>query len=766
MCGNILKAQCNLSFAGSVQDEDTKEKLLHATVRLKELGQQVFTDSLGKFVFRGLCAGHYDIEISHVGCQTLLSHIHIKDDFSQVFTLPHAKGNLAEVVVVGYGAKSNEEVALRGAALDALKGLSLGESMQKINGVSSLQTGTSIYKPVVNGLHSSRVVILNNGIRQEGQQWGGEHAPEIDTYLASKISLVSGASVLKYGGDAIGGLILVEPKLLRALPGIGAEINTAFFTNNRMGALSAIVDGASAKRKGLAWRLQATAKRGGNARTAGYWLDNSGQLELNASAAIGLRKEKWSTELFYSIFYSKLAIFSGAHIGNVTDLLTAINSAAPPDYIRAAGFTYAIDRPFQEVQHHLLKSKTIWNTASSGKMYLTTALQYNNRLEYDKKRFASSAAAPQLDLGLTTASLDLYWDHFEYKHFKGSIGFNSSYQMNQYAQRLFIPNYQAINVAAFAIEKWSKRNWTIEGGLRYDYRNFFDTKTNGRVTYADRNYNSLSSNFGIKYNVNGNFNLAAQFNSAWRAPNVNELYSDGLHHGAARIEKGDLTLAPERSNAVNVKAVYDTEGFAFHVNAYQKWISDFIFLSPTFPPQLTIRGAFPVFSYSQTKASLQGVDADARYEITHHIVAAAKMSLLYAKNKNTNEWLVQMPSNRYEADVTYSFNNTNIFKQSSLKLSMQHVAQQKRVPTTGAIELQDAMGNKYYAADYILPPNAYTLFGIEMASSIKVKDNDWGLVLVVSNVLNKAYREYLNAFRYFSDDAGRNISIKIKIPIN
>jgi len=110
---------------------------------------------------------------------------------------------------------------LSGAELEATRGLSLGESLKSIAGVNSLQTGPSISKPVIHGVYSNRVLIMNNGVRQEGQNWGNDHAPEIDPFIATKVTVIKGAASIRYGSDAIGGAILLDPKDLPAQPGIG-----------------------------------------------------------------------------------------------------------------------------------------------------------------------------------------------------------------------------------------------------------------------------------------------------------------------------------------------------------------------------------------------------------------------------------------------------------------------------------------------------------------------------------------------------------------
>lgn len=108
--------------------------------------------------------------------------------------------------------------------LSKTRGRTLGESMKELTGVTTLTTGNSISKPVIHGMHSDRILILNNGIRQEGQQWGSEHAPEIDPFIANKLSVVKGAQSVRYGANAIGGVVLVEPANLPDSSGVNGKL--------------------------------------------------------------------------------------------------------------------------------------------------------------------------------------------------------------------------------------------------------------------------------------------------------------------------------------------------------------------------------------------------------------------------------------------------------------------------------------------------------------------------------------------------------------
>jgi iron complex outermembrane receptor protein len=760
-----VEAQCTLSLTGHVNDAETKEHLSEAVIFIKELKLSQTTDKDGFFSFKGLCPGIYTLEVSHAGCITTEKHIHLKADLETDIDLSHAVQELSEVVVQGRSSgstiSSNE---LKGKALEATRGLSLAESIKKISGVSVLQTGSNIYKPVIHGLHSNRVLILNNGVRQEAQQWGNEHAPEIDPFIANRISVIKGASAIRYGGDAIAGVILVEPKLLRYDPGIGGEVNTSFFSNNRMGVLSAMLEGNSARRPAFSWRLQGTVKRGGYARTPNYWLANSANEEYNFSVTAGWKKQDRGTELFYSQFNTKLGIFAGSHIGNVTDLWNAILAKDPPDYIKNVGFSYKIDRPYQEIQHQLFKLKSWKNTGDIGRLNLIVSGQYNNRMEYDQKRFASSSDVPQLDLTIGTGLAELVWDHFNTGDFRGTIGGSFMYQNNSYIRRLFIPNYEATNTGIFIIEKWIKNKLDLEGGLRFDRKSIYNTTDNGAGNvYADRLFTNFSGNIGMNYRFTTALRLLFNLSTAWRAPQVNELYANGLHHGAARIEKGNSALSPERANNLAANLVFSNSKWEIDAGVYHKIIDGFIFLEPTFPPELTIRGAFPAFQYTQTDARLSGLDLAAAYQFDAHVGAAIKASLLRAWDKQKKQWLIQMPADRYEASIEYNLGNARKINETYFSISSTWVLQQTRVPSTGNIEVP---GTTVKQSDYLNPPPAYFLLALEAGTKLKMKHSNWSFILSVTNAANRTYRDYMNSFRYFSDEMGRNISLRVRIPFD
>jgi iron complex outermembrane receptor protein len=770
------QSQCVLRISGLVKDADTRQLLEKATVTLVELKRTVTTDSLGKYNLLGLCPGDYTLRITHADCQTAEYHFHIREDVIKDFELTHEENVLKEVVVVGSSSVRSEGMSgeLKGRELAATRGLTLGESLQRINGVTVLQTGNNIYKPVIQGLHSSRVLILNNGIRQEGQQWGSEHAPEIDPFVANRLTVIKGASSIRYGGDAIGGVILVEPRLLRYNHERTGEINFAAFSNNRQAVLSAQLEGAFDKKGTTALRLQATAKRGGNARTPDYWMKNSGVEEINASAAAGWRKQDRGIDFFYSIFNTRIGIFSGSHIGNLTDLENIIRLQEPPDYIKNATFSYAIDRPYQQVQHQLVKLRSYREYHNDHRISLTLSSQFNNRKEFDITR--SESSLPQLELDLFTNMADLVWEHYGHDRIKGSVGINAMHQMNSINYRYFVPNYRSLDLGAWAAAKYQLNQWQFELGLRYDNRHRYSITDNDKSPYdrlmgnalvpgepyGSRFFSGLSGTALMAYRFSDYLRGSIIASTAWRSPQINELFSNGLHHGAARIERGDPDLRAERAFGVMGSLIYSSSKWEVEWGVYQKEIDGFIYLKPGYPPLLTIRGAFPVFDYAQTLASLTGTDVSVGYDISAHWKIQMKGSLLRAFDKTAKTWLIQMPADRYETELSYVFTDGKLLKQPSLKIFLQHVTEQKRVPPTGNIKVTDANGNESMQSDYLPPPPAYTLVNLEVSSGVISKKNKVDLVLGVTNLFNVSYRDYMNAFRYFALDRGRNISVKLK----
>lgn len=752
-----LYAQCNLKLYGRVLDADTGEPLSFSNVVITETQTGAATDEKGNYVVSGICEGSYTIKVSHLTCESREFKIKITSDTRRDFELPHRHNELLEICIVEEKQREVSTVAfmeVSGRDLDKSRGQPLADALSKVAGVTSLKTGSSVSKPVIHGLQGNRILILNNGIRQEGQQWGNEHAPEIDPFIAQRLTVIKGAGSVRYGSDAVAGVVLVEPDELPSVPGLTGEFNAIGFSNNREGVVSAILQQNFAKLPSLSWRLQGTLKKGGNSRTPDYWLKNTGYREQNFSAAAGWNKSRYGAEVFYSQFNSEIGIFTGSHIGNLTDLENAFNSDEP---LEQSGFSYTIDRPSQNAEHELTKAKIWMLTGNSGKLSVTYARQYNLRFEYDRdKPLNDSLAAlnqPDLTYEITTHSADVVWEHNNLGGIQGIAGVSGMYQANTFEGRMFIPNYENYTAGIFLIERWKRNKIQIETGLRYDIKSLsVYMREKGVVQETPYNYNQLSATAGLLYDLSSHARLSFNAGTGWRAPGVNEMYSNGLHHGSAAVEIGDLNLKEEKSlNLIAGVNIHDHHRYKAEAAVYFNTFSNFIYLQPVLPPTLTIRGAFPTLRYRQTDAYLYGVDLVFEYSLGKSWSADAGLMVVRAENRSEGGSIPGMPADRFSYGLKRKFKSSGNFREMFVSAEVSHVMRQTRVPDE---------------SDYVAPPSGYMLVGAEAGGEVVIGKQPVWITLSVTNLLNEKYRDYLNRYRYFADDEGRNIILKVKVPFS
>lgn len=752
----IVSAQhtCGISAKISVLEKHNFNPVYPAIVHITPGDINGETDEQGNLVIDTLCPGHYTIHAVALGYEPITQEADITGNTSIRLTTVYSDHELRQVEIqrdrVQTVLQSKESLSKEQLAEGAGKNLS--ELLQGINGVSMYSNGATISKPVIHGLHSNRIVMLNNGIRQEDQQWGDEHAPNIDPFLANKVTVIKGAAGVRYGTDAIAGVVLVEPQPLRNKPGWDGELNLAGFSNNRMGVGSMMIEHNFKDIPSLSFRLQGTYKKGGNYRIPGYWVANTGVEESNYSATLGYRKAHYGAELFYSHFNTNLGIYTGSHTGNKTDLMNAINSPVP---LVQSDFTYDIQRPKQHVSHDLLKAK-LYAESKVGLWSLIYGYQHNFRQEYDIMRIENGKA--QLNLTLNTHTLNINLDHKPIKNISGQVGFDGELQDNffQNGDRLFIPTYRTLGGAAYLIERYKFKNFELEGGLRYDYRWYevYNPEGNDQhIVYYQFGYNNLSGTLGIRQQLQPNWEWSATFANAWRAPQASELFSAGLHHGAARIEIGNKNLSPERSYSLNLGTTYTWNNkLTVDIGLYSQLINDYIFLEPG-PDLLTIRGYFKTFQYMQTNAWLNGADVLLKYQWNDYLQSSLKGSTVLGRDRSKKDWIILMPSDRIALNTRYTRNISPALKDCFLSIDAKYVFRQTRIPSN------------FDSIDYPRPPAGYLLLDASVGTQLMLsKKQPLFISVAVTNILNQKYRDYMDVFRYFIDQPGTNVALRLRLP--
>ena len=168
---------CTYNLQGKVFDEGSQSPLSFVNVIIQEIGRGGTTDEKGMFDFEKVCAGDYNLIFSHLGCEPKEMHIYIDRDTFINVALVHSSISLDGVVIEGKSDHINDpsktvgKQAIEDNSDKNLSGLLVGEA-----GVQILKNGGGISKPVVHGLFGNRLLILNNGVLQGGQQWGNDHS--------------------------------------------------------------------------------------------------------------------------------------------------------------------------------------------------------------------------------------------------------------------------------------------------------------------------------------------------------------------------------------------------------------------------------------------------------------------------------------------------------------------------------------------------------------------------------------------------------------
>ncbi len=745
---------CDLMISGEVIDDHDRTPLSFAEIFMPELERGTISDEQGRFSLPGLCPGSYLFRVTHLGCEPVERRIVLNKDLVVDFRLEHHHEELRELEVIR--SRPDENVGQAHSEVDAAElethtGRSLAEVISNISGVTVLSSGPTIGKPVIHGLSGNRVLILNQGIRQEDQQWGTDHAPNLDPFTSDRITIVKGAASVQYGADAIGGVVITEPVELPRGPGVGGEIRTVGILNGRGGGASGMLHGGVGGLRGVGWRIQGSARQLGDAASPDYILSNTGLREAGGSASVGVNRHWGSASLYYSWFGRELGVVRAAHIGNLTDLQNAISSGVPW-YV--APFGYQIEPPRQAVQHHLFKAETRYRISDRNMLLLTYGYQADDRQEYDNRRGGRSER-PSLDLFLVSHTADVVLNHWLGPHVHGKLGVSGVEQANFNIPgtgiRPLIPNYAERSGGIFLLEHFPfGERLELEAGARleatelrvgrYDQNNVFVTPEHDFVNHA------LS--VGGNWSLRDSLFLRANISSAFRPPHVSELYSEGLHHGSAAIELGDDALPSERS----MKATLDLDGnwckgrLRTAITLYHDRIADFIMLRPD-GVQLTIRGAFPVFRYVATEVRLQGVDLMAEYRISGPLSWRVRYSMVRGRDLSANEWLFQLPSDRLENSLVLARERIGVWRKLEFSITSQVVARQVRIP----LDL-----------DFMDPPPGYHLLGASITMALPLGNNELRIGISGTNLLDQAYRDYMDRFRYYIDARGMDLSLWVR----
>lgn len=769
---------CTLTLSGRVVDATSGESLPNVAVVAGE--RSVRSDEAGQYRLDGLCAGRTTVSASRPDYEP--RKWSVDPATTKTFDLvlePRKVTKVDDVIVEAprlLPSDTRSASRIEGGALARVRGKHLADAVADVPGVNVLRSGATA-KPIVRGLSGARVLVIFDGVRHESQDWGLDHGTEIDPFAAGSIGVLKGAAGVRYGPDAIAGVLLVDPPELSTEPGLRADLTLVGALNGLRGTVAGRVEGASARIPGLALRLEGNYSRGRALETPDYPLDNTGITEWNAGAKVRYQRDEYDLELAF------------AHLDVVSGLCTCITNESSADFreqlqrdrpigVELYRTAYAVDRPFQDVTHDRAFLRGSVDLDNPGRLTATYAFQINQRKEFDTAR--RSITGPQFDFVLRTHTLDVSLDHTPIVFdsgvtLGGTAGISGLAQENVYTGLPLVPNHRTFLAGAFLIERLSLGDFDIEAGLRIDFttRDAFlsddayrrhrsrdtlaeeDCTVTGDVARCPTSFLAGSASIGFIAQATEWLTAKVDLSSAARAPTIDEQFINGTAPSFPVLAIGDPTLETETIYTLSGTLGVETDWLSAEGSVYGSYVDDYIYFAPELNEDGTpaidvlIRGAFPRFSYRAVPAVLYGAElgAKARFE---PIEVEIRGAVVRGQDTERDQPLVFVPPDRGGVTFTYLPPDAAFLVNNAVSLRVEGVARQSRFDPN---------------ADLADPPPGYVLFGASLGTEIAVGDEkDPQLVrasLEASNLFDARYRDYTSLLRYFADEPGRQVMFRL-----
>ncbi len=812
LAGINVRAQNQLT--GTVTMARNGHQVKSATVYIPDLKIGTTTDDNGFYIIKNIPAGTYVVSAGSIGYSTQVQTVRItrKNITTSNFVLSTATYTNDEVVVTANSIATmlrttpQPIVDIPNSYLMQNASTNIIDALSNVPGVSGISDGQSISKPVIRGLGYNRVVVVNDGVRQEGQQWGDEFGIEVDQNSVDRVEILKGPASLIYGSDALNGVINFLPEETLPEGQIKGDLLYNYQTNNGLinttGHIAGTIKGIS-----FSARISNIMAHAYQNKYDGY-VFNSQFSNFNWDGTIGIHRRWGFSQLHYSFFDLKTGIVEGARDSATGAFVKQnVDANGNPIYQIATNQELRSYTPFL-INQHVRHYKLVWDNSialGEDKIIARVAFQQNRRQENNDITQPNTSNIYYL---LNTVNYDFRYASKTRNDFDFSAGINGMYQDSKNkGTLLLIPEYNLFDIGAFAIANKKLGKLDISGGLRYDIRRFNGhddyVNINGNHVSANdsgaihqfsaytSNYNGVSGSVGATYQFTKSLYLKANIARGFRAPNVAESGSNGVHDGTVVYEVGTPGLKPENSLEFDLAPGIQTRNFSVEVDLYSNSINNYIF-----PRQVqsklggdSIRtdvpgyASAPVFLYSQGNASLTGMEAmldihPSGWKWFEWYSAYSGVNAYLKNVPDSAKYLPFTPPSKIISNITVSLKKkSKIVRNSYVRFGIAYTFQQSHVYYASSV--YNGTTDPLLLKASNSPTPGYLLLNAGAGTDLLKKGRKMCSIYVsVNNLANLPYIDYMSRFKYYDANLangvnrvgvynmGRNISFKVLIPLD
>ena len=782
-----VNAQQLYKLSGTVSADDGNV-LPGASVVLSPGQKGSISEANGKFYFSGLKAGTYILKVSFMGYNSFSDTIKISASQNIRIKMKPSVTTLQEVIVEdNYAQTKNREDSRNVEVVDEqfvkmnLSG-SLMKSLERLPGVSTIDIGSGQSKPVIRGLSFNRIVVAENGIKHEGQQWGEDHGLEIDQYAVDRVEVIKGPASLMYGSDAIGGVINIKQLGVPAENSFGGSVDLTGKSNNYLLGTSVNI---FARKKALFFTGRVTLLDFGDYRVPTNTVDiysykaalyknhlrNTAGNEQNFHFSFGAVGERFSSRFFFSDLHTKSGFFANAHGLEPRNVDTGLHDSSNRD----------IQYPYQEVNHIKITNQSEWR---GDNINAELELGFQNNFREEKSQYVSHGYMPPVfpDTLSFPADLERQFDKNVYSGnlkltynldavFRVTAGVNTELQKNNIDGRGFvIPEFTQFAAGGFLFGKYYLSPSTIlQAGLRFDYgrintEEYYDWFPSPIVTDGDtvwsylqrapeitRTFKNISWSLGINQNWE-KLSLKANIGKSFRMPIAKELAANGVNYHRFSYEVGDPDLSPEVSYQLDLGAEYSSTAWAIGITPFLNYFPNYIYLNPSSEHDRLYGNGNQVFYYRQSRVLRFGGEIHSHYQIIKPVTVGIIGEYVYSEQLSGEKkgfTLPFAPPASLLFNVKYTPVNVGWIKNPYVSVDYKLVAQQNR----------------------IVPPeektDGYTFMNLSLGGNLNFGERNITAAFQVQNVFNQKYFNHTSYYRLINvPEAGRNFILTINIPFN